>query len=533
MKKTYCIILAVLLMAAASLSGFSGCGSVPEQQMKEQTKDTEKYSPMTIKIYRPGVTVGNSQAVFDKLGELTNTKPIFLESAWDYWLDKVALMITTGEDVQWVNVDAVQPYNQWGKGGFLWDLAPILKAHKDELKVLYSIAFSDTFRPYRGPEGEVYGIPAISYLQNNGIRMRKDILDQLGLPLPGTTEEIYQALKKIKESEILPKGGYPIYTGGLGRFQWAFYAYGGDIFTTITDPPRYYKEGDVFKSYDISGMNREALKFIRRLHREDLVNSDLPAPSKVNVDVDSFRKGLSAFFYGSEGFEREMYDEHPEFIIAWLDAPEGPTGICNYNGNIPSYLLNTIPKCVKDPYEVLKFIEFMHTREARLLCSFGIEGVHYEVNENGEIDRNAYMNKLKEDFKDISGGYCPVFWGYVSPYFGYLDMDKYPRFEDALRNIRRFKQVPEKPKDERYSEWVEHCEKWGTKPYPYHGWSIDGLKAVAPKLNEFTLSFYMKAIIAKDFDIDKEWPGFVEKYYENGGQEAQDAFTKFAKEHDF
>lgn len=530
------LILSVIMLTTS----FAGCGKSTEKNTSEEntsvqasteagSTQAEKQEPMDIKIFRTGFTLVNQQPIVDKLGELTNTKPVFLESSWDNMMEKIALMVTSGDDVDWINVDASQPYNQWGQDGLLVDLAPILKEHKDELKVLNSIAFSDLFKGYRGPNGEVYGIPAVAFVQNNGLSIRKDWLDQAGLTAPDTLDGVYNTLKTFKDKNIGGKGAIPLVTGSGDKlytnyaFGWVFDAFEGD---GNTGGNHFYKEGDGYKPFDISDGNKEALKYIRKLQQDGLVNADWPTATSQKY-TDTFKAGKAGLVYGSNPFAEDVYKNDANARVTWLDAPKGPSGKQSYGGTSPMWLLNTITKNCKDPYRVLQLIEYMHSKEARELLSFGLEGVTYEKNDKGEYDTSKYVDKNKEVFGE---GGSQLLWGYVNAYTGYLDVDKYPNALDAIKNMQMFNLVKKQPVDNDYSGWVAHIGKFAN-PYPYAAYAIDEMKTVQTTVTEYVDGFYVKAIVTKNFDIEKEWPKFVEGYYKNGGQKAIDIFTKYAKEH--
>ena len=538
MKKNFKKLTSLLLIVIVMGVVLAGCKSktdnkdttVPEtskQQSKSEVKESVKESeevkeePVQIKIYRPGFNKYGAQKVIDEIGKATNTIPIFLESGWDEYDQKIALMITTGDDVDWVNVESWQPYKTWGDNGLIQDLRPILEEHKDELPVLYALSFSDIFKAFRGDNGEVYAIPSLGMVQNHGLKMRKDWLDEVGMEAPTTLDGVYQALKAFKENSIGGPGAFPLAAGassGFNNFGFAFYANGVE-WKSMT----YKKDGDKFIDQTLLEGTKEAVRWLRKVYQEGLINTDFPAMDN-NHAADFFRTGKAGAIYDSNAYNEDLYQVNTEYSSIILDAPKGPTGIQSYGGNSPMWLLNTVPAKVKDPLRVLKLIEFMHSKEGRMLSCFGIEGVHYELTADGLIDINAGYEGRMEDFNN--GEDCPLYWGYVSGMPIYFEIDKYDTFEEAFENAVFLKTVLKEPVDKDYWGMVEKINKYA-KPYEYAAYNVESIKSVSVELNEIRTVFFMNAIMAKNFDFDAEWDAFIETYKAAGAAKGEELFAEF------
>ena len=257
------------------------------------------------------------------------------------------------------------------------------------------------------------------------------------------------------------------------------------------------KENNDFLPYDISDMNKEALKYMRGIYEEGLVNSDW----QVADVADKFISGKSGMTYTAGGTDVRLY-ENTGTVSAWLEAPEGPTGVKSYGGGAPYWCFNVIPASITDEEEIhqtLKFIEWMHGEEGRKLGCYGIEGVHYELTEDGKIDRAAHRDKMDNDF---GIGNPPDFeWGWVSPYKGALD-PKYGTVTEAIKNIELFEVKKEEPVDESYMDYIKYMSQW-VQPYEYDTYISEELKFAANATIEYVDKFYTRAITEKDFDFDK------------------------------
>lgn len=516
-KLTAMAVAAVMMMAC-----FAGCGSTG-------SKDGEV---PTIKVYIPGFNMANAQCIVDEMNRLAGVNMELIESGGSQEAaQRAALIITTGEDVNWVNVSNTQPFKEWGDQGFLNDLAPYLEKYKKELPTLYKIANDELFKALKGDNGEIYAIPAVNYITNQGIRMNKEWVESTGVELPTTTEEMYEVLKVFKAKKCKTLDSSPIIADGLESFRWAFLAHGGDLHTE--GYPRFYEdEKGNFVHYSTSEMHKDALKYLRKLYQEGLINSDWEVIGSTSQRKDRFLAGKAGMWYSSNGIDVEMYESLGTTTL-WPEAPTGPKGHKSFGGNAPMWRLNTIPAAITDEDEIfdtLKFIEWMHSQEARTLCSYGIEGRHYEINENGEIDQTNFKDNMDADFARVNGGANPFGWGWVSPFAGAVDAKKYDTVTEMVANIERPAVAMRKPVDENYMAFVDNINKY-VNPYPYAAYYDDALKAAAVGPIEIVGNFYRKCITDKNFDIDAEWEGFVEEFNKAGGDETLEIFKGLIKKY--
>ncbi len=521
-KKRMFKLIAMAVSLVLMLSCFAGCkngasndGEVP-----------------TIKVYIPGFNMANAQCIIDEMNKLAGVNMELIESGGSQEAaQRAALIITTGEDVNWVNVGNSQPFKEWGEQGFLNDLAPYLEKYKKEVPTLYKIANDELFKALKGDNGEIYAIPAVNYITNQGIRMNKEWVESTGVELPTTTEEMYEVLKVFKEKKCKTLDSSPIIADNLESFRWVFLAYGGNLHNE--GYPRYYEDANgKFNDYSTSDMNKEALKYLRKLYQEGLINSDWEVIGTTTQRKDRFLAGKAGMWYSSSGIDVEMYESLGTTTL-WPEAPEGPTGVKSFGGNAPMWRLNTIPAAITDEKEILdtlKFIEWMHSQEARTLCSYGIEGRHYELNEKGEIDQSKYKDNMDADFARVNGGANPFGWGWVSPFAGAVNAKKYDTVTEMIANMERPAIVKQKPVDENYMAFVDNINKY-INPYPYAAYYDDDLKAAAVGPLEKVANFYRDAITEKNFDIDAEWPAFVEEYNKAGADKCLELFNGLIKKY--
>lgn len=514
-KKVLSVIMASILAAGA----LAGCGGGDSTSSGDKPKMT---------VYMPYFNLKNAESVVEEINEKAGVELNIMESGGSQeGVQRSALIITTGEKVNWVNIDVSQPFKNWGKEGFINDLAPYLEKYKDELPVLNMIANDPIYKGFKGDNGEIYAIPSINYSTNAGLRMNKAWLEKIGAQTPTTLAQLTDILKKFKDVAAGEDGAVPYTAGEMNDLRWIFCAFGGNLYRN--NYPRYYEENGEYKPYDISDMNKEAIKYARMLYEEGLINADWQIMTSSGTNPrDNFVGGKAGLVYTSGGTDEELY-KNKGTVSVWLPAPEGPTGIASYGGDAPYWLLNVIPSSIDDEEEILntlKFIEWMHSKEGREICVYGVEGRHYEMTEDGLYDYTAHKENMDADF-GVGQNSC-FEWGWVSPYRGALDA-KYGTVTEAVKNMEAFQVVKKQPVDESYMDYIALVEQY-VNPYEYDSYIDDELQFAANTTIEFVDKFYAKAITEKNFDVDAEWETFSKEYMEKyNGQKCLDIFTALAK----
>lgn len=518
-KKSAKRTIAALIIGAVTMA------MLPVVGFKMQAKSD---SVMPLKIFRPGFNTQGSLKLMEPINKKFGTDISFVDSGWDNYTQKAALMITTGDDTDWVNVEATQPYNEWGSSGLLYDLAPIIKANAKDLPNLNLIAFSKTFAGYRGDKGEVYGIPAIAFGQNNGLEMRQDWLDKAKLNAPKTLDQIYVTLKKFKDMKLGGPGAYPMVANSQGSFNWVFSANGVPINNSPTGKLMFKRNGTKYEIATLDAGTKRSWEYINKLVTNGLVNPDWLSLGGTGKHQDMYKAGKAGMIYDSSPYDEVLYKVDPTYRNVWLDAPKGPTGIQSYGGNSPMWLLMTITKHCKDPLKALKVAEYMLSKEGRLLTCYGIKGVHYGMDAKGVIDNTSdiYVKACKQDFP--SDGYPPTFWGFVSAFGGYMDTTKYKTFESAYKNMVIFpvKLDPTIPVHNNYNGWVAHVQKF-IDVYEFSAYNIEDLKPFDVSLSELQTNYFIKAVTGSSSNVDKLFDDCVKDTMKNGGTEAIKIFTDY------
>ncbi|MBK8905818.1 MAG: extracellular solute-binding protein [Anaerolineaceae bacterium] len=243
--------------------------------------------------------------------------------------------------------------------------------------------------------GQQFGLPEPPPIpRREGLVIRKDWLDNLGLEAPTTLEEIYNVAVAFTEQD--PDGNGQDDTYGVGgfingqgignRFDWIFGGYGVPGVWNFAENA----EGFGLNVYD--EQYPEALAYMKSLVDAGVIDPDWPTLSR-----DEFRARWKQGQFGImwEDFAAltnqsnyAPFDENfPDAEWIPLPAPTGPDGDAAYGvytgrGNIFAVSQTAADEGKLD--DIARLLEWMAT-DGYWLLGFGEEGVNYVIDANGDI----------------------------------------------------------------------------------------------------------------------------------------------------
>lgn len=242
--------------------------------------------------------------------------------------------------------------------------------------------------------GKSYGLASPgSIAKNEGVLIRKDWLDKLGLKVPTTTEEYLDVMKAFTFKDPDGNGkddtyGYgafiEIFTQeeGLGRrFEPFFGAFGvpGTWNMTKANAGLNVRKADYF----------DALAYIKRMVDEKVID-----PNWLSYKKDDFR---AAWKQGRFGMMREQnaafaaesnyapFDKNfPNGSWIVVDAPRGPSGKRSVGVYTQNYRIYSVSrKSEAKKAAIASLLEWMSSDEGYFLLGWGEKGVNYVLDANG------------------------------------------------------------------------------------------------------------------------------------------------------
>jgi putative aldouronate transport system substrate-binding protein len=266
-------------------------------------------------------------------------------------------------------------------------------------------------------DGQQYGLPEPPTIpKREGLLIRQDWLDNLGLDAPTTVEELYDVAVAFTTQD--PDGNGLNDTYGIGafiqgegvgrRFDYIFGAYGVPGVWDFRDP-------DSFQLNVRSPEYYEAMEFMVSLNDAGVIDPDWPTLSK-----DEFRARWKQGLFGImwEDFaaltNKSNYtpfdDNFPDAEWVPLAALENPNGgpsyygVYNGRGNVFAMSVHAAEEG-KGP-ALARMLEWMAT-DGYYLLGFGEEGVNFVFDENGLIstegipEAQAYNSPERQPYTQL------------------------------------------------------------------------------------------------------------------------------------
>ncbi|WPC09609.1 extracellular solute-binding protein [Globicatella sp. PHS-GS-PNBC-21-1553] len=272
------------------------------------------------------------------------------------------------------------------KAGMFWDVTPYLKDYPNLAEI------SEDRIEAASIDGKLYGIPFQKAYARGGLTLRKDWLDNLNLEVPTTMDELYEVMRAFTYDD--PDGNGEDDTVGLGDRNDLRYS-SFKTFSSYFGAPNGWEvteEGKFIPEFETEAY-MTTLDYSRKLYEEGILQQDFAVTSKADQD-DQFVNGKTGVYTGMvsiNGHFNKMNDALGEgnFELIPVNKIDG-TGTGEYHiwseGNGVNGVLAFPVTNVETEEELrncLQFVNDLMDEEAHMLMTGGIQGVHYDFDENG------------------------------------------------------------------------------------------------------------------------------------------------------
>jgi putative aldouronate transport system substrate-binding protein len=418
-------LLSILLVCMLIVSVLGGCGSkngddakdsgneptkapTKAAEQKDDNKDVDEpvaelpeYSEITVEVFDRGTDGGKTDPtnnyytdwIKQKVKEELNIGVTFVAvSRWEETQQLNNLMAAgTAPDIcMTYSGDLVANYRDLGG---LVDLAPYIDSHLPDLKEFLgpdlALPGRDMIqRNMNTDTGEIFSIPArrMNVAQVSTF-IRKDWLDKLGLPLPTTTQEFYDALVAFKTQD----------PGGVGANNVVPFTMTSDvrwrastILESFIDPNLSDEERWVNtvieRQYLLPGY-KEGVRFLNKMYNDGLIDNQF-ALYKDDTDSDNLIKSgvVGAFIHNwdqpyrdTPGLLRDLKENVPDAEIVSIDPfvnSEGKTAKGLYDSAGLNFF---IPANSKNVEGALRYLNWLSRFENRNYLQIGDEGVTHKL----------------------------------------------------------------------------------------------------------------------------------------------------------
>lgn len=409
------------LAAALVITALSGCGgkagnSGAGESAPAAGKEGAGSSPLELTVMLPIFKTNypkDDGPVVEEIEKRTNTK-IHLEWVPNAsYADKFNITLASGKlpDIIYVGDVKGPSFVSAAKSGAFWEVGPYLKDFPNLSQANPVILKNSSI------EGKNYGVYRGRVLGRNGIAFRKDWLDHVGLQTPETLDDFYNMLKAFKEKDPDQNGKDDTY--GMVLVKWTGgWASGFDTMKLWFGAPNKWgvKDGKLVPEHEYPEY-LEALKFMKKLYDEKLINSDFAVMDsakwvdpivngKAGVIVDVVDVGARIDDKIHAALEKEGKDEPDRHFIDVIGGVKGADGqlhtlpTSGYSGMLA--IPKSTVKTEEELKQVLGFLDKLNDPDMQTLLGFGLEGTHYNLVEGGYIEPIKDTVKLESEVEGLN-----------------------------------------------------------------------------------------------------------------------------------
>lgn len=248
----------------------------------------------------------------------------------------------------------------------------------------YLIDSNPEIAPIFRNDGKVlcYQSPYENFVENQGLVIRQDWLDEQGLALPTTYDQMFETLKTFRDAYSTSTAIYfnsDCNINGLTvGYDVAVFSAGG----TATSLPYYAVDGVVHCSLIEDGY-RDYLKEMNKWYNEGLFNKD-----------------FGSIAYDPMGGELAELQANGT-VGVWCTSGEGIGNITQDVSCVPNLVQNEgdmdhqtstslvtdstntyVTSCCEDVETAMKFLDYLYSEDGILFYNYGFEGIDYTLDEN-------------------------------------------------------------------------------------------------------------------------------------------------------
>lgn len=385
---------------------------------------------------------------------------------------------------------------------------PQLKAYLDEHEEVAKLCMTD--------DGDIFGFPFVRGSQNlcvsQGLIVRQDWLDDLGMEQPETIDEWETMLTAFKEKK---NAQFPL---DMNTWPFTVGAFSGAYGTPIS----YFVEDGKVKYGPNEAAFKDFLKEMNEWYNKGLITPDIASIDSKIVDSDIIN-GKTGAVFGSLGGGMGKYlaaKPNDKFNLSGVKYPvlkKGDKPKFNAAQKIVPGDFCAISTSCKNPEEAVKVLSYGYTEEGSMLFNFGIEGESYNMVDG--YPKYTDMITKNSEGKSMAN----MLALYVQSYM------QGPFIQDE-RYMEQYASLPQQ--QEAWDNWSVYDGVSRTEPYLYYGENevsdiVKQESAIDTYVNETVCKFIMGVEPLDNYD------NFVNELNNRGMNEVlkakQAAFDRYNK----
>ncbi|MEK4060019.1 MULTISPECIES: extracellular solute-binding protein [Paenibacillus] len=378
----------ILVLGLAALMIFSGCSN----DSKNSAANGENQEVMRFSVTLPTYGVDNPNSLVGKewhkrmeayMGKKVEIEYNYIPSS--EYDEKVKLMIASDDLTDFFVTPLFYDTSEMAGQGQLLELAQYKDLMPNYMNYISKV--KNGMKRVTNPDGEMYTFMETStprfpedrgMLIQNTSSYRYDVFKANDIEIPVTLDEFYEAAKSLKK---LYPDKYPVAT------KWNSLR---SLFSANHIKDEIFWNGEKYVYGVLEEGFKDALQFANKLYADKLLDPEYT----IDTDDTLKRKALNGdnlmwltqWFTTPAEYTRtandgkifavSLYPDNPKYGKAWQEV---------VNGNTPDlgWAAYGLSSKVKNPEELIKFIDYQYSDEMIRLITWGIEGTTYTIGENG------------------------------------------------------------------------------------------------------------------------------------------------------
>jgi putative aldouronate transport system substrate-binding protein len=277
--------------------------------------------------------------------------------------------------------------------GGIMNLAPFINSHLPDLKKLLgddpAFAGKEFIRRNTDPQtGHIYSIPSyrVALAQRN-VFIRKDWLDKLGLPLPTTTQQFYEALVAFRDQDPGNVGKNRVVPFGQNSdARWGL----ASLINPSIDPKLSDRDRWVYNIADRNIMMpgyKEGVRLMNQWYNEGLIFHDFPLMTTADDFYNQMKSGVVGAFAQNWDMPyrtdykilEDLRKNVPGAEYVPVDCIQGSDGITHKDMMDKVGLQIFIPSFSKNHVAALRYLNWLAKHDNYHFLQVGEEGVNHQT----------------------------------------------------------------------------------------------------------------------------------------------------------
>ncbi|WP_222851751.1 extracellular solute-binding protein [Phytoactinopolyspora mesophila] len=302
--------------------------------------------------------------------------------------DRLSVAMASDNIPQVMVASKIPAFVQSAEAGAFWDLTDILDQYPNLTAENEQILLNSSIN------GRNYGVFRLRDEMRTAVVIRKDWLENLGLDLPETVDDLYELARAFTEDDPNESGEDDTY--GIIIPQWpGGYATASpyDVIETWFGAPNGWgeRDGELVPGFDTPEF-LEANRFVKDMIDQEYINPDFATMDSANWNDPFFngRGGIIIDVSSRAGVLMDLFkdadsDDYGDYVTMAgnLIGPDGerysyPT--VGYNGFLA--ISRQSVRTEEELHEVLSFLDTLSAKEGQMLLNNGIEGRNFEVEDD-------------------------------------------------------------------------------------------------------------------------------------------------------